>query len=68
MKYGEYLWQSPHWPVWRYELTALTEPMATVSRAQGLLLGRLSDVIMDLREEANLAAITERGGSNVSVM
>lgn len=59
MKYGEYIWQSPHWPVWQYELTALAEPMAAVSRAQGLLLGRLSDVGMGLREEASLAALTE---------
>lgn len=59
MKYGEYIWQSPHWPVWRYDLAALAEPVAAVSRAQGLLLGRLSDVGMGLREEASLAALTE---------
>lgn len=59
MKYGECIWQSPHWPVWRYDLSALAEPIAAVSRAQGLLLGRLSDVGMDLREEASLAALTE---------
>lgn len=59
MKYGEYIWQSPHWPDWRYDLAALAEPLAAVSRAQGLLLGRLTDVGMALRDEASLAALTE---------
>ena len=59
MKYGEYIWQSPHWPDWHYDLAALAEPLAAVSRAQGLLLGRLADVGMKLRDEASLAALTE---------
>lgn len=59
MKYGEYIWQSPHWPDWRYDLAALAEPLAAVSCAQGLLLGRLADVGMALRDEASLAALTE---------
>ncbi|MVW78093.1 Fic family protein [Bordetella sp. 02P26C-1] len=59
MKYGEYIWQSPHWPDWCYDLAALAEPLAAVSRAQGLLLGRLADVGMALRAEASLAALTE---------
>src|SRR5690606_5859861 len=59
MNYGEYIWQSPHWPDWQYDLAALAEPMAAVSRAQGLLLGRLADVGPTLRDEASLAALTE---------
>lgn len=59
MNYGEYIWQSPHWPDWHYDLAALAEPLAAVSRAQGLLLGRLADVGMALRDEASLAALTE---------
>src|SRR5690606_19449004 len=59
MNYGEYIWQSPHWPNWQYDLTALAEPLAAVSRAQGLLLGRLADVGMALRDEASLSALTE---------
>lgn len=59
MKYGEYIWQSPHWPDWRYDMATLVEPLTAVSRAQGLLLGRLADVGMGLREEASLAALTE---------
>jgi Fic family protein len=59
MKNGEYIWQSPHWPNWQYDLAILAEPLAAVSRAQGLLLGRLADVGMALRSEASLAALTE---------
>ena len=59
MNYGEYIWQSPHWPDWRYDLAALAEPLAAVSRAQGLLLGRLADVGLALRDEASLVALTE---------
>lgn len=59
MIYGEYIWQSPHWPNWHYDLAALAEPLAAVSRAQGLLLGRLTDVGMALRDQASLAALTE---------
>lgn len=59
MKYGEYIWRSPHWPNWQYDLAALAERLSAVSRAQGLLLGRLADVGMALRDEASLAVLTE---------
>ncbi len=54
-----YAWQAPDWPHWRYDLSALAEPMAQVSRAQGLLLGRLADVGLGLRDKASLAALTD---------
>lgn len=59
MKYGEYIWQSPHWPNWQYDLASLTEPLVATSHAQGLLFGRLADVGMNLRDEASLAALTQ---------
>src|SRR5690554_3488400 len=59
MNNGEYIWQSPQWPNWQYDLAALAKPLAAVSRAQGLLLGRLADVGVTLRDEASLAALTE---------
>lgn len=59
MKLGEYIWESPHWPEWQYDFAALAEPLEAVSRAQGLLLGRLADAGMALRDEASLAALTE---------
>ncbi|MDH0091053.1 Fic family protein [Achromobacter mucicolens] len=61
MKRGDYLyiWQSPDWPEWRFDLKALAAPLAEVSRAQGLLMGRLCDVGMPLRDQACLSALTE---------
>ncbi|GHU18986.1 cell division protein Fic [Betaproteobacteria bacterium] len=54
-----YIWQASDWPDWRYDLAALAGPVAEVSRAQGLLMGRLADVGMTLRDQASLAALTE---------
>jgi len=61
MKSGDYtyIWQAPDWPNWRYDLASLAQPLADVSRAQGLLLGRLADVGMALRDQASLLALTE---------
>lgn len=61
MKSGDYtyIWQASDWPSWRYDLAALAQPLADVSRAQGLLMGRLADVGMALRDQACLSALTE---------
>lgn len=61
MNCGENLciWQDSSWPQWRYDLSALASLLAEVSRAQGLLLGRLTDVGLTLRAQASLAALTE---------
>lgn len=54
-----YIWQAADWPTWRFDLAALAQPLADVSRAQGLLMGRLADVGVALRDRASLAALTE---------
>lgn len=54
-----YIWQASDWPNWRFDLAALAEAMAGVSRAQGHLMGRLADVGMALRAQASLAVLTE---------
>ena len=61
MRSGDYrfIWQAADWPNWRYQLAVLAQPMTAVSRAQGLLLGRLADVGMVLRDEASLSALTD---------
>jgi len=61
MKCGDwrYIWQAPDWPVWRYDLARLACLLERAGRAQGLLLGRLADVGMDLRDQASLAALTQ---------
>jgi len=59
MNRGEYIWQSPHLPDWRYDLSVLTDSLAAVSREQGLLSGRLADVGLALRDKASPVALTE---------
>jgi Fic family protein len=62
MKRGEnrrYIWQARDWPALRYDLSAVAPALAEVSHAQGLLLGRLADVGMPLRDQASLTTITE---------
>ena len=54
-----YIWQASDWPSWRYDLAALAQSLAGVSRAQGLLMGRLADVGMALRDQASLSALTD---------
>jgi len=54
-----YIWQASDWPAWRYDLAVLAQPMADVSRAQGVLMGRLADVGMALRDQASLSALTD---------
>ncbi|NQW82924.1 MAG: Fic family protein [Alcaligenaceae bacterium] len=54
-----YIWQVPDWPNWRYDLTVLAQRLSDVSQAQGRLLGRLSGVGPDLREQASLLVLTD---------
>jgi Fic family protein len=56
---SSYIWQASDWPDWHYDLASLAAPLANVSRSQGLLLGRLADVGIALRNQASLAALTE---------
>ena len=56
---ARYIWQSPDWPALRYDLPALSGPLSEVSRAQGLLLGRMADVGLALRDRATLSAVTD---------
>jgi Fic family protein len=56
---GTYIWQARDWPRWRFDLTALSPQMIEVSRAQGLLAGRLAEVGLAVREQASLSALTQ---------
>jgi len=56
---NEYIWQASDWPNWSFDLVSLAGRMAEVSRAQGLLMGRLADVGRALRDHASLSALTE---------
>ncbi|MCA7925724.1 Fic family protein [Burkholderia cenocepacia] len=61
MMSGDYtfIWEAADWPAWRFDLPVLATPLADVSRAQGMLAGRLADVGLALRDEASLAALTD---------
>ncbi|HLF31011.1 MAG TPA: Fic family protein [Xanthomonadales bacterium] len=54
-----YVWQASGWPSWHYDLATLVGSLAEVSHAQGLLMGRLADVGMALRDQVSLSALTE---------
>ena len=56
---GVYVWELDDWPRWRWDDRTLSVPLAEVSRAQGVLLGRLADLGLAARERASLAALTE---------
>ncbi len=56
---NRYIWQQPDWPQWRFDLTLLAAPLAVVRRAQGFLLGRMSDLGLDVRSRASLRALTD---------
>lgn len=55
----DYIWQAEDWPHWRFDLASLAPALAEVSHAQGLLLGRLADAGMALREQTRLSALTQ---------
>mgnify|MGYP003338303565 FL=1 len=61
MNSGEknYIWQADDWPVWRFDWTVLSELLAQVSRSQGLLMGRLADLGLGVKDLASLAALTQ---------
>ena len=63
---GDYkcLWQASDWPNWSYILAALPGLMVEVSHAQGLLLGRLADVGMALRDQARSGRAHGGGGQD----
>ncbi len=53
-----YIWQSPEWPAWHYDLARLAPLLAQVSRAQGVLAGRMAEVGLSVRNEACLVSLT----------
>lgn len=61
MKRGDwtYIWQDPDWPFWRYDNARLAGALARTSLAQGLLVGRLTDVGNTLQAQASLVALTD---------
>ncbi len=54
-----YIWQSPDWPRWRYQLDEISPWLEQASRLQGCLYGRLADVGFEVQEQTSLSALTE---------
>ena len=54
-----YLWERPEWPSLTWDEKSLSTLLASVSRQQGLLLGRMEALGFDLRDEAHLRTLTE---------
>lgn len=53
------LWEKPEWPSLKWDEKSLSTLLASVSRQQGLLLGRMEALGFDLRDEAHLQTLTE---------
>lgn len=54
-----YIHEVEAWPTVRWNAEQLAEPLAAVSRRQGLLIGRMAALGFQLRAEAVLATLTE---------
>lgn len=54
-----YLWERPGWPALAWDEKALSTLLASVSRQQGLVLGRMEALGFHLRDEAHLQTLTE---------
>jgi Fic family protein len=54
-----YLWQQDSWPDLTWDSGRLTALLGQASREQGRLLGRMQDLGLDLRREAQLSTLTE---------
>lgn len=54
-----FIHENPAWPRFFWNAEALTGPLAAVRHKQGRLLGRLQSLGFELRDEANLLALTQ---------
>ena len=56
-----YLWEKPGWPLLTWDEQGLSTLLASVSRQQGRLLGRMEALGFDLAEEALTACSVHSG-------
>ena len=54
-----YIWEKKDWPALTWDYESLSTLLASVSRKQGRLLGRMEGLGFGLRTEANLQTLTE---------
>ncbi len=54
-----YIWEKAGWPAFTWDERSLAKTLATVSREQGRLLGKMEGLGFGLRNEAHLRTLTE---------
>lgn len=54
-----YIWQRAGWPDFTWDAGALLQPLAQARHRQGLFLGRMRDIGIEARRQAELAALSE---------
>lgn len=59
MWYRTYIHNRSEWPNFRWRHDELTDLLAEIRYQQGLLLGRMSDIGFDLKQQATLNALTD---------
>jgi Fic family protein len=62
-----YIWELPDWPRFRWDATALAQPLAEAHLKQGRFLGRMERLGFELRGEAELQAVTEEALKNAEI-
>lgn len=59
MRKGLYIWEEGDWPHFRWDGAALLQPLGVARRKQGELLGAMQGLGFELRQQAQLEALTE---------
>ncbi len=58
-EYPLYIWQKQGWPEFYFDLASLSNQLGEVTRSQGLLYGRLTDVGLVMQDQTHLQMLTE---------
>jgi Fic family protein len=56
---GKYIYEQPGWPVFRWDIERIAQPLVEARHQQGRLIGRMEGLGFQLRTEAVLHALTE---------
>lgn len=62
-----YIWELPDWPHFRWDASALAQPLAAAHLKQGRFLGRMERLGFEFRREAQLQAVTEEAVKNAEI-
>jgi Fic family protein len=62
-----YIWELPDWPHFRWDASALAQPLADAHLKQGRFLGRMERLGFEFRGEAQLQAVTEEALKNAEI-